>query len=267
MRTLTTWEDLQQLLTVSEAADLDFKRTINTKDPLALLETAKDIAALANTLGGHLVVGADDDGVRCTGFPGITVAEATAIKQHLEQAAGAGRCLPTPFITVQRPIEVPGQAVQVLVARIEMAPIAPIGVNLCQRQGGKFVVHGWCFPYRVGSQTNFLTPDQFGAYESMSARRAAALLNSIPETEKNQLQLCWEQRQAKDNENSVALRAVLLHQNVATFRFNRTQTEVNIPLDDVLTVWLDGTTWIVALAGSVSSTLRTYFPALSRSGR
>lgn len=267
MRSLNSWDDLQTLLSLSEQADLDFKKTINPQDPLEAIETAKDIAALANTQGGHIIVGADDDGVRCTGFPGISPADAKAIRDHIEKAP-VGRCLPTPFISVQPPIDVPGQTVQVLVVRVEMAPIAPIGVNLSQTKGGKLVVHGWCFPYRVGSQTNFLTPDQFGAYESMSARRAAALLSIIPAVEHGMLEL----RYLVGGSSGTAFQGKALHasltevslsENVARLVVHDGQDKpMAVPLDEVVTVWRDGKTWQVALRGYVSleTNAAKYFP-------
>jgi hypothetical protein len=255
MRSLKDWADLLTLLRVSEQADLDFKKTINPQDPLEAIETAKDIAALANTQGGHIIVGADDNGVRCTGFPGISPADAKAIREHIEKAP-VGRCLPTPFISVQPPIDVPGQPVQVLVVRVEMAPIAPIGVSLSQPKGGKLVVHGWCFPYRVGSQTNFLTPDQFGAYESMSARRAAALLLGIPPEDRGSLRLVYQSGgRATTTGNGmnrrVRLQSVSPRENVAQFMLldGPQEHSFDVPLDEVATVWKAVDAWQVAVRG------------------
>src|SRR6516162_9995369 len=76
MRTLTSWENLQSLVgTTSESADLDFKETLDPKDPKSKIEFAKDVAALANVLGGHLLVGASTDmgNTRCKGFHGIDI--------------------------------------------------------------------------------------------------------------------------------------------------------------------------------------------------
>ena len=54
MRELTTWESLQTLVgTTSEGADLDFKEILDPSQ--GKIEFAKDVAALANVLGGHLL--------------------------------------------------------------------------------------------------------------------------------------------------------------------------------------------------------------------
>jgi predicted HTH transcriptional regulator len=47
--------DLPEAGTSSEREDLDFKRVV---DPQDSIEIAKDVAALANTVGGVILVGA-----------------------------------------------------------------------------------------------------------------------------------------------------------------------------------------------------------------
>lgn len=62
MRDLRNWDELQSLVGVgTEGADLDFKETLNPKGDDFSVELGKDIAALANTLGGHIVVGASTE--------------------------------------------------------------------------------------------------------------------------------------------------------------------------------------------------------------
>ncbi|GAB4209280.1 MAG: hypothetical protein OHK0013_28560 [Sandaracinaceae bacterium] len=72
---------------------------------------------------------------------------------------------------------------------MKASPVAPIGVCLRQEGGGHLVDRAWVFPYRVGSLTEYLIPDQFGVYESMRARRAAALLTSIAADHRNRINL------------------------------------------------------------------------------
>src|SRR5215831_10397704 len=101
MRNLTTWDHLLPLVgTTSEGADLDFKATLDpSKDRI---EVAKDIAALANVLGGHLLVGTstDTNGTRCTGFHGVGRREATKITTLIEEQVKE-RCRPTPVCSVR----------------------------------------------------------------------------------------------------------------------------------------------------------------------
>ncbi len=181
MRNLTSWDSLQPLIgTTSEGADLDFKATLDPSK--GKIEFAKDVAALANVLGGHVLVGVSTDmnGTRCTGFHGIDKELATEISKVFEEQV-KDRCRPTPIFNV-RSIGREGTSKVVVVISVEASPNAPIGVCLRQDKGGLLVDKGWAFPYRVGSLTEYLHPDQFGVYESMSARRAAAFLNSIPPT-------------------------------------------------------------------------------------
>jgi hypothetical protein len=264
MLTLKDWADLQTLLGISEQPDLDFKEA-RSRDNFAV-EARKDIAALANTLGGHIIVGAstDKNRSRCTGFHGIEALDATALASEYESHAKA--CRPAPFVSshcIDHP-DKPGRVV--LVIAVGMSPVAPGGAPLQQGLvGGHLVAEGWLFPYRLGSHTRYLSPDQFGAYESMSARRAAALLSGIPLDQRNRLQLRWQQQGAEDAENMVGLEELSLERNVAVFIFNRTHSKVAVPLDEVVTVWCANTTWVIALRGYISSTQKEYWPALAGS--
>src|SRR5882724_3886749 len=171
MRTLTSWDSLQPLVgTTSESGDLDFKATLDPSK--GKIEFAKDVAALANVLGGHVLVGVSTDmgGTRCTGFHGIEKDLATEVTKVIEEQV-KDRCRPTPILNV-RSFSLPVSPKVVVVVAVDASPLAPVGVCLRQDKGGLLVDKGWAFPYRVGSLTEYLHPDQFGVYESMSARRA-----------------------------------------------------------------------------------------------
>lgn len=249
MRSLNTWQDLQAVVGLAEQPDLEFKTSLDERNPKFEVEARKDIAALANTLGGHILVGASTDptGTQCRGFPGIAETDATRLGQALESVAKKG-CRPTPFVSAQL-YAVEGSANNaVLVFRVEMSAIAPVGAWLQQKGGGKLVDEGWCFPYRVGTQTKYLTPDQFGVFESMSARRAAALLDAIPEAERQALELRWPGG-PKVHFNLTPLLRVEVHKNIGVFEYGR--FELPVPLDDVASVWRENKGWIVALRGEV----------------
>jgi predicted HTH transcriptional regulator len=177
MRELFTWEQAQSLIdTAVEVADLDFKES--AKD-MTDIEAAKDIAALANTLGGHIVVGATttDGRTRCNGLRGIEVVDADKAQRRFE--AGAQRIRPAVQIAT-RQIRVPETSRALVIAQVSAAHAAPVGLQLQEIPGQELVGKGWVFPYRVGSQTSFFSPDQFSAFNAMPSRRAAALLTSIP---------------------------------------------------------------------------------------
>lgn len=272
MRSLKSWDDLQTLLSLSEQPDLDFKEA-RSRDDFAV-EARKDIAALANTLGGHIIVGAstDKNRSRCTGFHGLPALEATALASEYENEAKA--CRPTPFIS-SHCIDHPEKSDRVvLVLSVGMSPVAPVGASLQRPSGGHLVDEGWCFPYRVGSHTKYLSPDQFGAYESMSARRAAALLNAIPQGERGRLVLRWEiarQVPGPSMRMRAALTRVRLERNTAEFElepdaFSPNRPAVSVPLDDIATVWCQGDEWHAVVRGSIGKESMGsgpfhYFPA------
>src|SRR5437764_14887288 len=107
MRTLTSFESLQPLVgTTSESADLDFKATLDPSK--GKIEFAKDVAALANVLGGHVLVGVSTDmgGTRCTGFHGIENDLPTEVTKVIEQQV-KDRRRPTPIWNV-RSFTLPG---------------------------------------------------------------------------------------------------------------------------------------------------------------
>ena len=264
MRMLTSWQSLQPLVgTTSESADLDYKETLDPKDKI---EFAKDVAALANTLGGHVLVGASTDmnRTRCTGFHGIDKSLATAIAEAFERQVKE-RCLPTPMFNV-RSFDLPESSKVVVVVAVEASARAPIGVLLRHDKSGPLVDKGWAFPYRVGSLTEYLHPDQFGVYESMTARRAAAILSSIPENERQHLILRWVIHASVpgsgfgDGQNvhldslEVDFRSIDLLGNVASFSESSVTESIDIPLDQISTVWRTAKGWAASISGSLQRT-------------
>lgn len=248
MRQFTTWETLQALIgTTSEGADLDFKERLDPKEAQIQIECAKDVAALANVLGGHLLVGVSTEmgRTRCKGFHGIDKLLAAEISQIFEEAVKE-RARPSPRVSV-RSIEVPNTPRIVVVVAVEPSPIAPVGVSLRQQAGGHLVDSGWIFPYRVGSLTQYLHPDQFGVYESMSTRRSAAILQSIPDEQRKMLVLRWMEPviiaggpMSRPSRLDVALSHVKLEENVACFLMQtdqKTTTTIAVPLDDIASIW------------------------------
>lgn len=271
MRSLTSWDSLQPLVgTTSEGADLDFKATLDPSK--GKIEFAKDIAALANVLGGHVIVGVSTDmnGTRCTGFHGIEKELATEITKVIEEQVKE-RCRPTPIFNV-RSFSRDAASKLVVVVAVEASSRAPIGVLLRQEKGGLLVDKGWAFPYRVGSLTEYLHPDQFGVYESMTARRAAAILNSIPTNEREQVILRWVVHATVPGSGSgygdgqtvhlesvtVRFLCVDLLGNAASFSKLDEAARIDVPLDQIQTVWRttgsSGPGWAVSINGSLQQT-------------
>lgn len=271
MRTLTSWGSLQPLVgTTSESADLDFKATLDPSK--GKIEFAKDVAALANVMGGHVLVGVSTDmnGTRCTGFRCIARERATRIATVFEEQV-KDRCRPTPIFAVQALGPDVDSKDVVLVITVEASARAPIGVLLRQNNGGALVDKGWAFPYRVGSLTEYLHPDQFGVYESMTARRAAAILNTIPLSERGRVVLRWAEHAAVsgngwgDGQTShlqsmtVQYHSVDLLGNAASFSATDGAAEIDLPLDRIQTVWRTAArsgnpVWAVSIDGSLQQT-------------
>jgi hypothetical protein len=120
----------------------------------------------------------------------------------------------------------------------------------------------------VGSLTEYLYPDQFGVYESMSARRAAALLNSIPADQRGLVNLRWVVGEAMppgsgygDGQTrhfeslKVRFEGVDLLGNVASFTDVDSHLAVSLPLDQIQTAWRRTTkgdvSWEVSIVGSL----------------
>ncbi len=262
MRSLTSWESLQPLAgTSSESADLDFKETLDPSKNK--IEFAKDVAALANVLGGHVLVGVSTEmnRTRCTGFHGIEKNLAAEITKVIEEQV-KDRCRPTPVFNV-RSIGLPDSSKVVVVVAVEASSRAPIGVFLRQDKGGLLVDKGWAFPYRVGSLTEYLHPDQFGVYASMTARRAAAILSSIPPNERDRVTLRWVVRAALSGDGfgggqsarlesvEVRFQQVDLLGNAASFSEPNGTGQLDIPLDQIQTVWRTSGRWAATINGSI----------------
>ena len=262
MRLLTSWDSLNSLVgTSSEGADLDFKETLDPRKER--IEFAKDVAALANTFGGHVLVGVSTDmnRTRCTGFHGVEKGLATEIAEVFERQVKE-RCLPTPIFNV-RPFELQASTKVVIVVAVEASARAPIGVHLRHDNAGPLVDKGWAFPYRVGSLTEYLHPDQFGVYESMTARRATAILRSIPEGERQELTLRWVVHAGVPGSGygdgqsvhletlKVEFSSIDLVGNAALFGESDATRSIAVPLDQVQTVWRTADGWAASLNGSL----------------
>lgn len=255
MRQLNDWQQLQTLVGASEAYDLDFKEAYDKDD----IEYARDVCALANTFGGHIVVGASTEAkFTCTGFHGIERKKGKKIADDVEKAVKA-RCRPTPLFAV-RSVDIPGKESVVVVIEVHASQLAPVGVSTRHKEAEKLVNDAWSFPIRVGSQTEYLSPDQFGVLESMTARRAAALLNGIPAEERHLLTLRFNvrrgQEQAIPHEESVELVEIdLLRNTVNLVLLLDDKTPLAVALDQVDSVWRAPTPesprWQVSMRGEL----------------
>ena len=147
-----------------ESQGLEFKVKA---DPRRMPEHAKDIAAMANAMGGAILVGINetDNGPV---YPGLQDQTPQQVRQLYEQAAQM--CSPCAVVDPV-PIEVPTGvvvAVNVVAALDLVASPAP------QDE------HAWRFPMRTASQTRWLKPEEIPLYMNQRVRRNVLLLDAIP---------------------------------------------------------------------------------------
>jgi Schlafen, AlbA_2 len=156
------YEHLQALVVtnqVSEAFDLDFKGSLYGNADKDRRDLATDVAALANTAGGLLVLGIDEDRqARAVAAPGVAVSDSEI--RRILQVVGS-LVVPLPVFE-PLPILKPGEDdhgfLVIAVARSSLAPHAVI------------VNQGLRYPRRNGTTTRYLSePEVASAYRERLA--------------------------------------------------------------------------------------------------
>jgi len=139
---------------VPEAFDLDFKSEMYGASDRDKRDAATDVAALANTAGGLIVAGIEEDGqARAARAPGVALTEAD--ERRIRQIVGS-QVAPLPAVDVFR-VEDPASPghgfVLIAVARSPLAPHAVL------------VNEGLRYPRRNGATTRYLSePEVAAAY-------------------------------------------------------------------------------------------------------
>jgi hypothetical protein len=145
---LVQHSDLMALINdqVSEAFDLDFKSEMYGPTEKDRRAAATDIAALANTAGGLLILGIEEDHqARATAAPGLRLSEAD--ERRIRQIVGS-QVVPMPVIDVLR-VENPARSGHGLVLiAVPRSPLAPHAV---------VVNDGLRYPRRNGATTRYLS--------------------------------------------------------------------------------------------------------------
>jgi len=154
--------DLMALISdqVPEAFDLDFKSEMYGPTDKDRRDAATDVAALANTAGGLLILGIEEDEqARAATAPGLELSEAD--ERRIRQIVGS-QVVPMPVIDVLR-VEDPDRSGHGLVLiAVPRSPLAPHAV---------VVNEGLRYPRRNGATTRYLSePEVADAYRERFAR-------------------------------------------------------------------------------------------------
>lgn len=144
-----TYAQVESLVTsqVAESFDLDFKETLYEGNDQGKRACGGDVAAMANTAGGVVVLGvSEDDQSRAASVPGVTITDAE-IRRIL--ATVNSQVAPAPqfdIIPIAESPERPDHGV--LLIAVPNSPMAPHGV---------LVNEGMRYPRRNGSTTRYLS--------------------------------------------------------------------------------------------------------------
>lgn len=156
--------DYAQLMTlvsnqIAEAFDLDFKSELYGSSDRAKRDAATDVAALANTAGGLLILGIEeDDQARARAAPGVALSDAE--ERRIRQVVGSN-VVPMPVMDVL-PIEDPDSPGRgLMLIAVPRSPLAPHAV---------LVSEGLRYPKRNGATTRYLSePEVADAYRARFA--------------------------------------------------------------------------------------------------
>lgn len=179
--------DLMALISnqVPEAFDLDYKSEMYGPTGGDRRDAATDVAALANTAGGLLILGIEEDGqARATAAPGLELSEAD--ERRIRQIVGS-QVVPMPLIDVLR-VEDPNRSGNGLVLiAVPRSPLAPHAV---------VVNEGLRYPRRNGATTRYLSePEVADAYRERFAalQRQADRVDEIEADALNRLSTAEDQ--------------------------------------------------------------------------
>lgn len=227
-----------------ERETLDFKREAGSKR--GAYEYAKDVAALANHLGGTIIVGAVEDRSTATlvRYEPLTQTDARAVRTAHESAV-RDLCSPVPQITTEA---IPRDGGFVVAVNVRAHPEKLIGVH---RTGERDF---WTFPLRRATQTVFLMPEQLPMYADPQVRRVLLLLNQVPLGEIVSLRVVRD-RDGAGNTGPAILHSIDELRNTVVFKrapglnpFPLDAKGSSFPLDLVRTVYrMSGETWQIVI--------------------
>lgn len=176
-----------------ERTMLDLKQDYKRSPVRARYELAKDVAALANALGGTLLVGAIEGEIA-----GKKTGRATAFVdvprdvELIDELTEAGRlCFPLSIVEVHRvTLKAIDQAnilgrpcvtdAQLVIINVQASLAGPIGCLVPDNSGNR-IDHAYRFPVRTAEGTRYLRPDELPFHMNSHERRTLLQLRQIPE--------------------------------------------------------------------------------------
>lgn len=249
-------EQLPPLGTSRERLAMDFKREVN---PAKHFEMAKDVAAFANSAGGVILVGAEEEENRLARYSPMAEARADLVRAAYSQAVTT-RCSPVP-ICEAAVVLIPGGAL--VAVSVWAFPAQAVGVRLngdkaVEGHGGP----GWVFPLRTAVDTVLIRPEQLPMLMLPELRRIAILLEMIPfsrrrDIEVHQLLQRLENGRWAEQMTSLDFVEVRLLENVAVFRGSAgvlPESLCHIPLEAIQSAWstVNGT-WRITVRGMIEA--------------
>ncbi len=205
-------------------------------------EMAKDAASFANTGGGRLLVGASEakGGTAQAGtiekYNPISSADALAFKNEFERAVFE-RCKPAPYLDIA---PTPRDGGFIVVINVAPVPGALVGVRVAAGDD-HYAGPAFVFPRRVGSQTEYLTPEHVAMYTDTAFRRIVALLGAVNGT----VRLHY----IEPHRSSRTFTTVIIDESANCLLLKgQGVTDESFALDAVENVWRDAKGWHIALS-------------------
>jgi hypothetical protein len=225
----------------TEREDFDLKLEAKSFDKL---ELAKDAAAMANTLGGTILVGLTDNGGQIHA-EGMTDKDFLALKERLEDAL-KDQCEP-PLSVRLVPVRY-GDGTLVAAINIEPFPEAPVACKSA-------VADAWRFPIRRSSKTHFMSPMEFSVYMNPAVRRSFVLLSRIPLETRIRVHFWPTSKGPTCDTHEGIFKGLSLANNTLTLlitgnsSYNIDVGTITVPLGQVTEVWL-GPAYEIMVKGS-----------------
>ncbi len=212
-------------------------------------EMGKDVAAFANSFGGTILIGAEEDrkkGILVKYHP-MSEAEANSTVSMFN-AAVDNRCRPRPFID---PRSLPKDGGNVVAINVWPFPGQLVGVKIQGSITDGFAGDAFYFPIRSGTNNVPITPEQMPMFLIPEIRRFATMLDSIPQSERQSIELSDPENARKD----VTLKLVDMQTNSFTMEWKNPQNAgspitFTMPMDHIRRVWKNyGGRWRIMVDG------------------